>query len=243
MRRKEEGKVKKKGAARIERREAWSVFRVFSWTVTRGSSQLWERQQWEFWRRREISRLKGIGLSERHRWYRFPNTGFSPSFPYSFSSFDRIPSRKRSCFYFALGTWIFRYAGPSRCLRFPSPRSPPPPASNRHVARFLPRYSTELFDKRDVERDQLSPSLPPPFLTTIPCLRSRYSTGTNSFGDLSNCGNHNPDYKLDFTRNILPLLLPLISIYHRHPPKRRSNVVSDSWANVIKSSPRHGGTA
>lgn len=138
------------------------------------------------------------------------------------------------------------FVTPARVDAFVSlPLVPPPLPPHRTATSraFSLRYSTELFDKRDVERDQLSPSLPPPFLTTIPCLRSRYSTGTNSFDDLSNCGNHNPDYKLDFTRNILPLLLPLISIYHRHPPKRRSNVVSDSWANVIKSSPRHGGTA
>lgn len=245
MRRKEEGKVKKKGAARIERREAWSVFRVFSWTVTRGSSQLWERQQWEFWRRREISRLKGIGLSEPTSVVSIPKYRLFPFVPVFLFLLRSYPIEETILLLFRPRDLDISLRRPESMPSFPFPSFPPPLPPHRTATSraFSLRYSIELFDKRDVERDQLSPSLPPPFLTTIPCLRSRYSTGTNSFDDLSNCGNHNPDYKLDFTRNILPLLLPLISIYHRHPPKRRSNVVSDSWANVIKSSPRHGGTA
>lgn len=148
--------------------------------MTRGSSQLWERQQWgrEFWRRREISRLKGIGFSERHRWYRFPNTGFFPSF-------SRIPfppsiegSHRGNDPAFISPSGPGYFVTPARVDAFVSLPLVPLPPSASNVARFLSRYSTKLFDKRDVERDQLSPSLPPPFPTTIPCLRSRYSTSS-----------------------------------------------------------------
>lgn len=64
---------------------------------------------------KEISWFKGIGLWTTSE-VSISKCRFFRSFPRFFSSSDRIPSRKRSCFYFALGTWIFRYAGLSRWL-------------------------------------------------------------------------------------------------------------------------------
>lgn len=61
-------------------------------------------------------------FTRRHRsWNDVGSIDFQiPAFPSALlSPVDRIPSRKRSCFYFALGIWIFRYAGPTVWRRSP----------------------------------------------------------------------------------------------------------------------------
>lgn len=104
---------------------------------------------------REISRFKGIGLCERHRWYRFPNIGFSLP-PRSFLFLLRsVPHRGNDlAFISPSGSGYFVTAGPSRCLSLLLPSSVEPPRRDERA------IFDKLLDKRDAERDQLSPSSP-----------------------------------------------------------------------------------
>lgn len=101
---------------------------------------------------REISRFKGIGLCERHRWYRFPNIGFSLP-PRSFLFLLRsVPHRGNDlAFISPSGSGYFVTAGPSRCLSLLLPSFPRP--SSRHVATSA-RYSTSF--STNVTRNAIS---------------------------------------------------------------------------------------
>lgn len=100
-------------------------------------------------RDRSLRTTSVVSISKYRLFHSSPLLPFPPSI--------RTPSRKRSCFYFALGIWIFRYR------RTESMPLPPPsvlPSSVEPPRRDERAIFDKLLDKRDAERDQLSPSSP-----------------------------------------------------------------------------------
>lgn len=132
-------------------------------------------------------------------------------FRFSFSSFSSVSQRGNDlAFISPPGPGIFRYAGPSRCLRLPSVLSSVEPP-HRALSIF-----DKLLDKRDAERDQLSPSSPTHsrqlfavFDLDIPHPPRKHG---NSFDNLSNAVI--PLYKPDFTP--LPSFPPPRFYFARH---------------------------